>query len=69
MAGQEISFDGDQVNKYNAAWPWANEYKTEIHYYKRKDRCLRRWAYVMWDIERLKEWKVLDITARFTRPS
>jgi hypothetical protein len=67
MSRKKISFDGDQARKCNAAWLWANDYKTEIYYYKPKDKSLRRWAYVMWDIERLQKWKVLDMTAEEMR--
>lgn len=64
VQGQEISFDGDEVRKYNAAWPWACKYKSEVRYNQPSNRSLRKWAYVMWDIDRLERWKVLNMKVR-----
>lgn len=43
----------------NAAWPWSTENKVEIRYYQSDKEGLRKWAYVMWDKERLDQWAIL----------
>ena len=44
-------------------WRWSHQFEvpgTFVHYYNQAP--LRRWAYVMWDVERLNSWKVFDQT-------
>lgn len=58
----------------NAAWPWSTGNKVEIHYYQSNKEDLRKWGYVMWDSERLEQWKILQensddyLTAREIAP-
>jgi len=42
----------------NFAWTWANSNKVEIFYFKESAKHLREWAYVMWDKERVKKWRL-----------
>ena len=43
------------------AWHWANKgTETRDDYFQKKNRHLRWCGYVMWDIERLEQWRLLD---------
>jgi hypothetical protein len=61
--GQELCFSGDDTKAPNAAWPWSTGYKVEVGYFDKRKIHLRKWAYVMWDVERLESWKVLEMDA------
>ncbi len=62
-AGQELLFEDDGiVDGPNAAWPWSTHQKVDIFYFKAHKRPLRKWAYVMWDLARLEDWKILDVS-------
>ncbi|KAH8808779.1 hypothetical protein F5884DRAFT_381720 [Xylogone sp. PMI_703] len=54
----------DDVEGPNAAWAWANGYKAEIWYFRPGRKNVRKWAYVMWDVDRLRRWKVLDMDVK-----
>ncbi|KAM3065823.1 hypothetical protein ACMFMG_009952 [Clarireedia jacksonii] len=58
--GDPLIFDGDCLSKPNAAWTWANENTMQIHYGELRNQSLQKWAYVMWDSERLEKLKVLS---------
>jgi hypothetical protein len=57
--------DGDYLSERTAAWTWANENTVQVYYGEAQNQSLRKWAYVMWDIERLEKWEVLreDVNA------
>lgn len=60
--GQELLFENDSlVDDPNAAWPWSVDHKVCIMYFQPENEILRRWAYVMWDLDRLRDWRVLDV--------
>ena len=60
--GQELLFDDDSlVDGPNAAWPWSTNHKVDVLYFQEHKQPLRKWAYVMWDLDRLEEWRILDV--------
>jgi hypothetical protein len=63
-AGQELLFEDDGlVDGPNAAWPWSQHQKVCIFYFEEHKWPLRKWAYVMWDLGRLEDWKILDVSS------
>jgi len=63
-AGQELLFEDDGlVDGPNAAWPWSTHQKVCIFYFEEHKWPLRKWAYVMWDLGRLEDWKILDVSS------
>jgi hypothetical protein len=62
---EELRFSNDDAKGPNAAWPWSTDYKVEVDYFQRHKEGLRKWAYVMWDIERLERWNVLEMDAEY----
>ena len=52
-----IPFTSDNEGP-NAALPWSRFSDLDF-FYKGRD-FLRNWGYVMWDLGRLKKWKVLE---------
>lgn len=59
-AGDPLIFDGDCLSKPNAAWTWANDDTVQMNYGELQNQSLQKWAYVMWDSERLEKLKVLS---------
>ena len=57
--GTDLPFTSDNGGP-NAAWTWANDNKPEIYYFREETEPLRKWAYVMWDKERLDRWGILE---------
>ena len=56
-----LGFDRDNdKNSPNAAWPWSTRNKVELRYYQSHTESLRKWGYVMWDIDRLDRWSILQ---------
>jgi len=55
-----LIFDGDCLSKPNAAWTWANDNTVQIYYGESQNQSLQKWAYVMWDSERLEKLNVLS---------
>lgn len=49
-----LPFIGDHEGP-NLAWVWLNKYKVQIFYFEEATTCLREWAYVMWDMERVNK--------------
>jgi hypothetical protein len=60
--GRELLFEDDSlVDGPNAAWPWSTNYKVCIMFFEGHKQPLREWAYVMWDLGRLEDWRILDV--------
>ena len=60
--GQELRFEDDSlVDGPNAAWPWSTNQKVDVLYFQEYKQPLRKWAYVMWDISKLEDWRILDV--------
>jgi hypothetical protein len=60
--GQELLFEDDiLVDGPNAAWPWSTNQKVDILYFQKHKQPLRKWAYVMWDLSKLEDWRILDV--------
>jgi hypothetical protein len=60
--GRELLFEDDSlVDGPNAAWPWSTDHKVEVLYFEPHKQPLREWAYVMWDLGRLEDWRILDV--------
>jgi hypothetical protein len=60
--GQEILFEDDSlVDGPNAAWPWSTNQKVDVLYCQEHKQPLRKWAYVMWDLGKLEDWRILDV--------
>lgn len=49
-----LPFKGDHEGP-NLAWALVNRYKVQIFYFEEHTTCLREWAYVMWDMERVNK--------------
>ncbi|RFU29827.1 hypothetical protein B7463_g6496, partial [Scytalidium lignicola] len=63
-AEEQLLFGSDSdVDSPNAAWPWSSDYKVDVWYFQIWKRGLRKWAYVMWDCDRLQRWNILDMNA------
>lgn len=50
----------DDTNGPNAAWTWSTGDKVDIASFQPEKEDLRKWAYVMWDKERLDRWGILE---------
>jgi len=62
---QQLLFEDDNVIvSPNAAWPWSTDRKMTVVYFQGHKKPIREWAYVMWDLSRLKEWGILDTTPK-----
>jgi hypothetical protein len=60
--GQELLFEDDSlVDGPNAAWPWSTNQKVDVLYFQEQKQPLRKWAYVMWDLGKLEDWRILDV--------
>lgn len=60
--GQELLFeDNNRIDGPNAAWPWSTNQKVDILYFQEYKQALRKWAYVMWDLDKLENWGVLYV--------
>jgi len=57
---EELDFCGDRMDGPNAAWPWSTDNKVEVWYAHWDKENLRKWAYVMWGVDRLESWEILD---------
>jgi len=51
---EELLFSSDDTKGPNAGWTWSTGNKVEIDYFPSYKRGLRKWDYVMWDINRLQ---------------
>ena len=61
-AGQALLFEDDSlVDGPNAAWPWSTNHKVSVLYFEGHKQPLRKWAYVMWDLGRLEDWRILEV--------
>ena len=56
---EEQAFVSDDEGP-NATWCWSNEDKFQNPYFGKEQEDLRKWAYMMWDKERVDRCGVLD---------
>ena len=60
-SNEHLFEDDSLIHGPNAAWVWSNDQKVSILYFQVEKQVLRDWAYVMWDVDMLKDWGILDV--------
>jgi hypothetical protein len=61
-SGQQLEFEGDDLQKRNFAWLWVHQMKPYPGYNDNCDTDLRAWGYVFWDKDRLDQMRLLEGT-------
>lgn len=59
-SGQQLEFEGDDLQKRNFAWLWVRQMKPYPGYNHKCDTDLRAWGYVFWDKDRLEQMRLLE---------
>lgn len=61
-SGQQLEFEGGDLQKCNFAWLCLHQMKPYPGYNDKCDRDLRTWGYVFWDKDRLDQMRLLEET-------
>ena len=56
---QKLEFEGDEHQKRNLGWLWANQMEPQSDYYENCKMDLRAWGYVFWDSDRLEHLGIM----------
>lgn len=57
---RKLKFEGDEHQKRNLGWLWANQMEPQSNYYETCKIDLRAWGYVFWDSDRLEHLGILN---------